>query len=542
MVGARARSQRPAPAGRAAAASPTAATAPRGRASADPYVAAGDRARRPTRSCPTPSCTRTRRSASSTAPRRPSSSSRRRERLGLHALAITDHDGFYGIVRFAEAAETLQREDRVRRRALARAAASRRTASADPEGAHLLVLARRRGGLPPARRRDHRTASSRAARRGARVYDLERARRAARAAHWAVLTGCRKGAVRRALADGGRGCRGARARPARRAVRARRTSYVELIDHGNPLDHATTTTRSPGSPPSAGCRCSRPTTCTTPRPSEHRLAAAVAAVRASRSLDELDGWLPAARRRAPALAAPRWRARFARYPGRRRPHGDARRRARRSRCAARKPALPQAGGAGGPHADVVAARSSCGRRCRASTPTCPTTTASGIETRARRHRAEGLPRLLPDRVRHRAEARQPRHPVPGSRLGRQLGGLLPARHHRGRLDLLRAAVRAVPLRACATRSPTSTSTSTPTGARRSSSGSTASTGANARAGRERHPATGRRTRCATWRRRSGTRPASRTPGRSRSSAGARCSRPGRPRHPRPGRRARRRSC
>jgi error-prone DNA polymerase len=28
------------------------------------------------------------------------------ERLGLHALAITDHDGFYGIVRFAEAAET----------------------------------------------------------------------------------------------------------------------------------------------------------------------------------------------------------------------------------------------------------------------------------------------------------------------------------------------------------------------------------------------------------------------------------------------------
>ncbi len=42
------------------------------------------------------------------------------ERLGLHALAITDHDGFYGIVRFAEAAETASVEDRVRRRALAR--------------------------------------------------------------------------------------------------------------------------------------------------------------------------------------------------------------------------------------------------------------------------------------------------------------------------------------------------------------------------------------------------------------------------------------
>ncbi|RZI79963.1 MAG: PHP domain-containing protein, partial [Microbacterium sp.] len=30
------------------------------------------------------------------------------ERLGLHAMAVTDHDGFYGIVRFAEAAEQLQ--------------------------------------------------------------------------------------------------------------------------------------------------------------------------------------------------------------------------------------------------------------------------------------------------------------------------------------------------------------------------------------------------------------------------------------------------
>ena len=26
-------------------------------------------------------------------------------RLGLHALALTDHDGFYGVVRFAEAAD-----------------------------------------------------------------------------------------------------------------------------------------------------------------------------------------------------------------------------------------------------------------------------------------------------------------------------------------------------------------------------------------------------------------------------------------------------
>ena len=54
------------------------------------------------------------------------------ERLGLHALAVTDHDGFYGIVRFAEAAEKSSVQDGVRRRALARAGASRRTASPTP--------------------------------------------------------------------------------------------------------------------------------------------------------------------------------------------------------------------------------------------------------------------------------------------------------------------------------------------------------------------------------------------------------------------------
>jgi hypothetical protein len=54
-----------------------------------------------------PSCTRTRRSRSSTA-RPPAELVEEAERLGLHALAVTDHDGFYGIVRFAEAAEHLQ--------------------------------------------------------------------------------------------------------------------------------------------------------------------------------------------------------------------------------------------------------------------------------------------------------------------------------------------------------------------------------------------------------------------------------------------------
>ena len=40
--------------------------------------------------------------------------------------------------------------------------------------------------------------------------------------------------------------------------------------------------------------------------------------------------------------------------------------------------------------------------------------------------------LLPDRLRHRALRPQPRHPLPGPRLGGQLGGLLLPGRHRGR--------------------------------------------------------------------------------------------------------------
>ena len=36
-------------------------------------------------------------------------------RLGLEALAITDHDGMYGVVRFAEAARTVGQSSRPRR-------------------------------------------------------------------------------------------------------------------------------------------------------------------------------------------------------------------------------------------------------------------------------------------------------------------------------------------------------------------------------------------------------------------------------------------
>ena len=59
-----------------------------------------------------------------------------------------------------------------------------------------------------------------------------------------------------------------------------------------------------------------------------------------------------------------------------------------------------------------------------------------------------------------------RHPVPGPRLGGQLGGVLLPRHHRGGSGAHEHAVRALHLAASATSRPTSTSTSSTSGARR----------------------------------------------------------------------------
>src|SRR5213596_593581 len=72
-------------------------------------------------------------------------------RLGLAALAVTDHDGFYGVVRFAEAARTLGLPtifgaelslrppgvDKLEPRA-----GSAKQSATDPHANHLLLLAR----------------------------------------------------------------------------------------------------------------------------------------------------------------------------------------------------------------------------------------------------------------------------------------------------------------------------------------------------------------------------------------------------------------
>ena len=62
-------------------------------------------------------------------------------RLGLEALALTDHDGFYGVVRFAEAARAYGLPT-VFGAELSLGLGGPQNGTADPEGRHLLVLAR----------------------------------------------------------------------------------------------------------------------------------------------------------------------------------------------------------------------------------------------------------------------------------------------------------------------------------------------------------------------------------------------------------------
>ncbi|MDQ1111056.1 error-prone DNA polymerase [Microbacterium testaceum] len=235
------------------------------------------------------------------------------ERLGLHALALTDHDGFYGIVRFAEAAEQ-RAVHTVFGAELSLGLTGPQNGEADPMGSHLLVLARQEGGY-------HRLAAAithaqlTGAEKGRPVYDLkDLAERAGGPSdpQWAVLTGCRKGAVRQALAfEGPTGA--ARELDTLVALFGAEAVYVELTDHGDPLDSRRNDVLA-GLAADRGLPILATNNVHYAAPQKELLAAAVAAVRANRGLDELDGWLPA-HAGAHLRSGVEMAARFRRYPG-----------------------------------------------------------------------------------------------------------------------------------------------------------------------------------------------------------------------------------
>jgi error-prone DNA polymerase len=271
-------------------------------------------------------------------------------RLGLTALALTDHDGLYGVVRFAEAAAAVGLPT-VFGAELSLGLSRRQNGVADPEGHHLIVLARDATGYARLCRAIS-TAQMAGREKGKPQIDLETLAAigagaqppifragggalnlgcgdainpahlaspplagpplAATPDHWLILTGCRKGTVTQALLQDG---------PARARAELGRLQrlfgkdnvVVELWDHGDPLDSA----RNDALMELAiaqGADLVATNNVHYHVPARRKLATAMAAVRARRSLDDLEGWLPAAASAHLRSGAEQTR-RFARYPG-----------------------------------------------------------------------------------------------------------------------------------------------------------------------------------------------------------------------------------
>src|SRR5579875_1321480 len=200
-------------------------------------------------------------------------------RLDLRAIALTDHNGLYGAVRFAEAAA----EPDVATVFGAELSLGRdaRTEEPDPPGPHLLVLARGPEGY---RRLSRQLAAAHLAggEKGKPRFDFDTLTDAA-GGHWQILTGCRKGHVRQALSAGGTDAAAAALADLVDRFGAERVS-VELTRHGHPLDDERNAVLA-GLAARFGVGAVATTGAHFAEPSRRRLAMAMGAIRARESLD-----------------------------------------------------------------------------------------------------------------------------------------------------------------------------------------------------------------------------------------------------------------
>ena len=239
-------------------------------------------------------------------------------RLGLDALALTDRDGFYGVVRFAEAADeaglpTVFGAELT----LDLSGSSRQSGPIHPSdrrerGRSVVVLARDPAGyaaLGTLISRAHMAGRKGEPRLSTGDF-LEAA--AAHQDRWAILTGAHHGLVPSALVSHGPRAAAAALHRLIEAAGAGNV-FVELWDHGDPLDsHRNDALAELGVRRGVQPVCANAVRYATP--AGRRLADALAAVGDRRGLDEHDGWLGAwgsAHLRSGAEQA----RRFARYPG-----------------------------------------------------------------------------------------------------------------------------------------------------------------------------------------------------------------------------------
>ncbi|WP_319456510.1 MULTISPECIES: error-prone DNA polymerase [unclassified Mycobacterium] len=206
-------------------------------------------------------------------------------RLDLRAIALTDHDGLYGVVRFAEAAKELDVATVFG--AELSLGNTPRTEVPDPPGPHLLVLARGPEGY---RRLSRQISAAHLAggEKGKPRYDYDALTEAA-GGHWHVLTGCRKGHVRQALSAGGPDAAAAALADLVDRFGSDRVS-IELTHHGHPRDDEANAALA-ALAPRFGCDVVATTAAHFAEPSRGRLAMAMGAIRARNSMDEAAGWL-----------------------------------------------------------------------------------------------------------------------------------------------------------------------------------------------------------------------------------------------------------
>ena len=247
------------------------------------------------------------------------------ERLGLEALALTDHGGFYGVVRFAEAAREIglptvfgaeltvdawKPEENSTLDVNPRDPS--RVGTTDPPGKRLVVLARHPDGYASLAALLSR--SQMAGKKGAPRLPMSELISAVNRhrGDWALLTSGRRGAVPTALQT--EGISGARRELCRLIEAAGNDNvFVELWHHGDPSDDARNDRLADlALEQKVGLLCTNGVHYATP--SRRHLAWAMSAIRSRRSLDEIDGWLPghgSAHLRS-GLEQARW---FSRYPG-----------------------------------------------------------------------------------------------------------------------------------------------------------------------------------------------------------------------------------
>ncbi len=237
-------------------------------------------------------------------------------RLGLEALALTDQNGFYGVVRFAEAARAVGLPT-VFGAEVTLGMKRYEPGVADPPGEHVVLLADGPNGY--ARLARALSLGQLAGEKGAPRFSLPELSEvaagdgsSAQQSAWWVLTGCRNGVVPAALVRDGPAA-ATRALQQLIGLFGRERVVMELWDHGDPLDSARNDALAEiAARHDIACIATNDVHYATPQ--QRRLATALSAVRARRSLEDMNPWLPSGATAHLRSGAEQAR-RFARYPG-----------------------------------------------------------------------------------------------------------------------------------------------------------------------------------------------------------------------------------